>query len=200
MTFLGHLDRVWQAHWSPVTVTLGSLFQQQQQHPSSHPSSQQPPLSNLTIASCSGDRTVRIHSLSLSPEDSDEYSHLKNTLRKKYKKAALRCSHSSCVSVLDMDAHKRTIRSVQFAPSGRMLATASFDGTTAVWEKQTTTTTTTPHNQDDEMDDDKLGGLFDCVATLEGHENEVNNSCRILTLFFTCIKSITHSLTYSLTE
>jgi WD40 repeat protein len=56
------------------------------------------------------------------------------------------------------DAHRRTIRSVRISPSGRLLATASFDGTTGLWSilKQ-------PH---DTLEDS-------CLATLEGHENEV---------------------------
>ncbi|KAJ2001268.1 cytosolic iron-sulfur protein assembly [Coemansia thaxteri] len=57
-----------------------------------------------------------------------------------------------CVDVID-NAHKRTVRSVAFEPTqGRTLATASFDGTTAIWEKSDET--------------------YECVATLEGHDNE----------------------------
>ncbi|KAJ3330989.1 hypothetical protein HDU76_004343 [Blyttiomyces sp. JEL0837] len=80
------------------------------------------------MASCGGDRAVRIWK-----RDSPN-------------------GGWSCVSILD-NAHKRTIRSVAYAPSGSMLASASFDATTAIWEKQ--------------------GEDFDCAATLEGHENEV---------------------------
>ncbi|KAJ2893049.1 Cytosolic iron-sulfur protein assembly protein [Coemansia aciculifera] len=57
-----------------------------------------------------------------------------------------------CLDVID-NAHKRTVRSVAFEPTrGHAIATASFDGTTAIWEKT----------------DDS----YECVATLEGHENE----------------------------
>lgn len=45
------------------------------------------------------------------------------------------------------EAHSKTIRSCEWSPNGRYLATASFDGTAAVWEC--------------------AGGEFECLATLE---------------------------------
>jgi len=58
----------------------------------------------------------------------------------------------TCQAVLD-DLHTRTVRSVAWSPDGRFLATASFDATTAVWEF--------------------ADGEWECIATLEGHDNEV---------------------------
>lgn len=52
-------------------------------------------------------------------------------------------------------AHQRTIRSTAWSPCGNFLASASFDGTTAVW--------------------DRKNGDFEVAATLEGHENEVKS-------------------------
>ena len=57
-----------------------------------------------------------------------------------------------CQTVLT-EGHTRTIRRVAWSPCGNYLASASFDGTVAVW--------------------DKKSGEFECGASLEGHENEV---------------------------
>lgn len=51
--------------------------------------------------------------------------------------------------------HSRTVRRCAWDPPGRHLATASFDGTVGVWD------TSLPE--------------VECIATLEGHENEVKD-------------------------
>ncbi|KAL2900226.1 Protein CIA1 [Bienertia sinuspersici] len=102
-TLEGHTDRVWGLAWNPTFTNL--------------------------LASCSGDKTVRIWEQSFS-------------------------GSFDCKAVLE-ETHTRTIRSCAWAPSGKMLATASFDATTAIWEN--------------------VGGDFECISTLEGHENEVKS-------------------------
>lgn len=59
-----------------------------------------------------------------------------------------------CQTILT-EAHTRTVRSIAWSACGTYLASASFDGTVAIW--------------------DKKSGQFECTATLEGHENEVKS-------------------------
>ncbi|GAB4856393.1 Cytosolic iron-sulfur protein assembly protein [Ancistrocladus abbreviatus] len=104
----GHTDRVWSLAWNPTSGTIGSP---------------------AILASCSGDKTVRIWEQS--PSGSFQ-----------------------CKAALE-ETHMRTVRSCAWSPSGKMLATASFDATTAIWEN--------------------IGGDYECVSSLEGHENEVKS-------------------------
>ncbi|KAJ2556998.1 Cytosolic iron-sulfur protein assembly protein [Coemansia sp. RSA 1933] len=101
--------------------------------------------SGLRLASCSGDKSVRVWApLMQSRFFTDEHQ---NEMGRTWE----------CVDTIDA-AHKRTVRSVAFEPTrGRTLATASFDGTTGIWEKE------------------EDGGVFECIATLEGHENETKS-------------------------
>ena len=68
------------------------------------------------LASCSGDKTVRIWT-----ENS-------------------RSNAWECSAILE-ETHHRTIRSCSWSPDGKCLATASFDATTAIWERQVTDST-----------------------------------------------------------
>ncbi|KAJ2725981.1 Cytosolic iron-sulfur protein assembly protein [Coemansia sp. Benny D115] len=122
----GHEDRVWQLSWDP---------------------------SGTKLASCSGDKSVRIWA----PLQNSQFF----TTNDRQSSGTMEVDQQpigsswSCLEAVD-NAHKRTIRSVAFEPTrGRGLATASFDGTTAIWEEE-----------------DGVSGQHECVATLEGHENE----------------------------
>ncbi|KAJ1826873.1 Cytosolic iron-sulfur protein assembly protein, partial [Coemansia sp. RSA 2599] len=109
------------------------------------------------LATCSGDKSARIWA----PVASEQFFQAQHKEKTKTAQDGAdgsmdvdqtSASTWQCLDVID-NAHKRTVRSVAFEPtSGKALATASFDGTTAIWEKE--------------------GDAYECVATLEGHENE----------------------------
>jgi WD40 repeat protein len=102
------------------------------------------------IASCSTDRTVRLY----------QYHLESNPPRVEYLKTI-------------STNHTKSIRSISWAPSGKTLATGSFDSSVAVWEE------VDPDQEDGEGverrgGDDNVSGdkEWECVTTLEGHESE----------------------------
>eukprot|EP00762_Andalucia_godoyi_P000977 ANDGO_03810.mRNA.1 hypothetical protein len=68
--------------------------------------------SGSVLASCSGDKSIRLWARSTSSAG----------------------SQWACIAVLD-DSHSRTIRSVAWSPDGRLLACASFDSTVGIWRR-----------------------------------------------------------------
>lgn len=151
----GHTDRVWNVAWSPtgshLLYTLGRVRDntaiQQARTPSAGDS----------IASCSGDKTVRIWR-----------------------------QHGStdtwiCAAILE-ETHHRSIRCSSWSPDGRHLATASFDATTAIWEVQVlkpcqghcrACVSHAPVERRTKQQILLQGNTWDQVALLEGHESEV---------------------------
>lgn len=65
-----------------------------------------------------------------------------------------------CVATLE-DVQSRTIRCCEWSPCGSYLAAGSFDASTVIWQRGR------KHDQE--------GECWECVATLEGHENEVKS-------------------------
>jgi WD40 repeat protein len=57
------------------------------------------------------------------------------------------------------ETHTRTVRSCAWSPNGKLLATASFDATTAIWEN--------------------VGGEFECIASLEVSFCQFKNLCHL---------------------
>ena len=105
------------------------------------------------LASCSGDKTIRLwvwNTTSVEEEGKEE--------GEERKKVGMRC-----YAVLE-DAQTRTIRSCDWSrPDGELLAAASFDATTAIWERRIS---------DDGVADEEE---WEVVSELEGHENEVKS-------------------------
>lgn len=98
------------------------------------------------IASCSADKAVRMWSYTGSNhEDEGE------------KSSAISFQFATEI----MTGHRKTVRSIAWAPSGKTLATASFDSTVSIWER----------SPGDEDEGEQLGD-WECVSTLEGHDSE----------------------------
>ncbi|SPO31145.1 related to WD40 protein Ciao1 [Ustilago trichophora] len=135
----GHSSRAWHLAWNPRMPIL---------------------------ASCSGDKDVRLHAYNfISTTSADGPS------TSKYPSFNLR-------EVIPT-GHQRTVRQVAWAPDGKILATASFDSTVGIWERV--------QDMDGELEGNTHGSgplalsnggahvdepEWDCVGTLEGHESE----------------------------
>ena len=135
------------------------------QHPQAHDREHES-CAGDSIASCSGDKTVRIWSRHGA---SDTWI---------------------CAAILE-ETHHRSIRCSSWSPDGRNLATASFDASTAIWEVQVyaaysaaqavLSVSGTFHQLNEfyeclhipECPAAPQGSTWEQVALLEGHESEV---------------------------
>lgn len=147
------------------------------------------------LASCSTDRTVRLYHYVLPQASTSTLSDEKEgsesgAIFPSADSPKPRIEHLTTIPT----QHKKSIRSVAWAPSGKTLATGSFDSTVGVWEevdgeedaegeegtegvvrtKPSSMREGEGRDDDEEGEDEeaKSGKDWECVTTLEGHESE----------------------------
>ena len=99
------------------------------------------------LASCSADKTVRMY-----------HYHLKSTTGDGDDNEQI-FSHSTTIPT----GHAKTVRAIAWSPSGKTLATASFDSNIGIWA------------QDEDNESGDINGNtseWECMSLLEGHETE----------------------------
>ncbi|EIN08976.1 WD40 repeat-like protein [Punctularia strigosozonata HHB-11173 SS5] len=101
------------------------------------------------LASCSADKSVRLYHYTSSSTSREESSASSSP--------TYSFAHLSTIPT----GHTKTVRAVAWAPSGKTLATASFDANIGIWEQEA----------DDDAGDVNSGD-WECVSLLEGHETE----------------------------
>lgn len=97
------------------------------------------------LASCSADKTVRLYNYHSSRSPDGVLAH-----------DSLTFSHNTTIPT----GHAKTVRTIAWAPSGKTLATASFDSNIGVWA------------QEDDDDGGETKAEWECMSLLEGHETE----------------------------
>ena len=111
------------------------------------------------LASCSADKTVRLYHYFRRHKAAEEGAGARVS--------AFVFEHVSTIPT----GHAKTVRAMAWSPSGRSLATASFDSNIAIWEQER------PHASADlgeaaEAAEDDQSGDWECMSLLEGHETE----------------------------
>ncbi|EPQ53674.1 WD40 repeat-like protein [Gloeophyllum trabeum ATCC 11539] len=103
------------------------------------------------LASCSADKTVRLYHYGRNDDEPDPGS--------------ISFKHVNTIQT----GHTKTVRAIAWSPSGRTLATASFDANIGIWERE---------GAEEEEDEDGNpshtvhSGEWECMSLLEGHETE----------------------------
>lgn len=147
----GHSDRAWSLAWNPTMPIL---------------------------ASCSSDKDVRLYHYSLPRSSGTSEAGSMHTDKGAYSGAMPTFSLKEVIPT----GHRRTVRSVAWSPSGKILATASFDSTVGIWERVADVMMAVKSSGgkmsidgEDEGNEKGAGGEgaeWDCIGTLEGHDNE----------------------------
>ncbi|KAI0071536.1 WD40 repeat-like protein, partial [Panus rudis PR-1116 ss-1] len=109
------------------------------------------------LASCSADKTVRMYNYRNNSSDSESPSTSSDT-------PALTFSHTTTIPT----GHTKTVRAIAWSPSGKTLATASFDANIGIWAQE--------GDEEDEGEGAEGNGggrgEWECMSLLEGHETE----------------------------
>lgn len=100
------------------------------------------------LASCSADKTVRMWTYAVRTQDTTTTSSIKDHVFRPATEIAT--------------GHRKTVRAIAWSPSGKNIATASFDSTVSIWER-------VPGEDDEDVED---SGEWECLSTLEGHDSE----------------------------
>ncbi|OBZ77715.1 putative cytosolic iron-sulfur protein assembly protein 1 [Grifola frondosa] len=104
------------------------------------------------LASCSADKTVRLYNYHLAADQSGEEG----------RPPRVRFTHATTIPT----GHAKTVRAIAWSPSGKTLATASFDSNIGIWAQEE------DYGQDDDERAEEGSGEWECMSLLEGHETE----------------------------